>query len=107
VDGGNIGVACIPSNYITLDRCFCEEKTSGLVVKKNGVVIEHYSVTLSVGAHLIAPYGFWRHTNNSTGKESIFLNTVNNNFLGGRNYNYSCILVTSPGKCRTARIENY
>jgi hypothetical protein len=49
------------------------EKTSGLVIKKNREVIEHYSVTLSVGSHLLAPYGFWKHTNNETGKESIFL----------------------------------
>jgi hypothetical protein len=66
-------VACIPSDYITLQRCFWEEKTSGLVIKKNGVVIEHYSVTLSVPPHLVAPYGFWKHTNNATGKrECIF-----------------------------------
>jgi hypothetical protein len=48
----------------------------------------------------VAPYGFWKHTNNATGKESVFLNTANNNFLEGTNYNYSCIPVTSPGKCK-------
>jgi hypothetical protein len=54
-----------------------------------------------VGPYLLAPYGFWKHTNNATGEESIFLNTANNNFLEGTNYNYSCTLVTSPGKCKT------
>jgi hypothetical protein len=54
-----------------------------------------------VGPYLIAPYGFWRHTNNATGKESVFLNIGNNNFLEGTNYNYSCTPVTSPGKCKT------
>jgi hypothetical protein len=58
-----------------------EEKTSGQTVRKNGEIIEHYSVTLSVEPHLIAPYGFWRHINNATRKKSIFLNTANNNFL--------------------------
>jgi hypothetical protein len=45
-----------------------------------------------VGPHQIAPYGFWRHTNNATGKEPVFLNTASNNFLEGTNYNYSCNL---------------
>jgi hypothetical protein len=97
VDGGNICVACITSDYITLQRCFWEEK-------KNGEVIEHYSVTLSVGPYLLAPYRFWKHTNNTTGKKSIFLNTANNNFLEGINYNYSCAPVTSPGKCKTNEV---
>jgi hypothetical protein len=70
----------------------------GLVIKKNGVIIEHISITLSVGRHLLAPYRFWKYTNNATGKESIFLNTANNNFLEGTNYNYSCTPITSPGK---------
>jgi hypothetical protein len=34
-----------------------------------------------VGLHLEAPYGFWKHTNDVTGKESIYLNIVTNNFL--------------------------
>jgi hypothetical protein len=71
------------------------------VIRKNGITIEHYSVILSVGPHLLAPYGFWKDTNNATGKESVFLNTANNNFLEGTNYNYSCTPVTSPGKCKT------
>jgi hypothetical protein len=41
------------------------------------------------------------NTNNATGKESIFLNTANNNFLEGTNYNYSSTPITSPGKCKT------
>jgi hypothetical protein len=91
-------IAYIPSEYITLDICFWKEKTSGLTIKKNIEIIKHLSVTLSVGPYLIAPHGFWRHTNNATGKESVFLNTANNNFLEGTNYNYSCILVIFPGK---------
>jgi hypothetical protein len=50
----------------------------------------HYSITLSIKPHLIPSYNFWRHTNNATGKESILLNTANNNYLEGTNYNYSC-----------------
>jgi hypothetical protein len=73
----------------------------GSTIKKNNEVIQHYSVSISVGPHLVAPYGFWRHTNNVTGKESIFLNTTNNNYLEGTNYNYSCSPMTSPGKCKT------
>jgi hypothetical protein len=41
------------------------------------------------------------HTNNATGKKNVFLNTANNNFLEGTNYNYSCTPVTSSGKCKT------
>jgi hypothetical protein len=82
-------VACIPSDYITLQRCFWEEKTSGLVIKKNGEIIEYYLVILFVGLYLLVLYGFWKYTNNVIGKESIFLNFVNNNFLEKTNYNYS------------------
>jgi hypothetical protein len=46
-----------------LDRCFWEELTVGSTIKKNNEVIEHYSVSISVGPHFVAPYGFWRHTN--------------------------------------------
>jgi hypothetical protein len=37
----------------------------------------------------------------ATRKESVFLNIVNNNFLEGTNYNYTCIPITSPGKYKT------
>jgi hypothetical protein len=40
-------------------------------------------------------------TNNETGKESIFLDIANNNFLEGTNYNYSYTPITSSGKCKT------
>jgi hypothetical protein len=76
-------LSCISSDYIILERYFSEEKISGLVIKKNDVIIEYILVTLSVGSHLLTPYGFWKHTNNATGKESVFLNTENNNFLEG------------------------
>jgi hypothetical protein len=47
----------MPTEYITLDRCFWKE-LSGQTIRKNGEIIEHYSITLSVGPHLIAPYGY-------------------------------------------------
>jgi hypothetical protein len=75
-------------SYISSD--YIEEKTLGLEVKKN-----------CVGLYLLAPYGFWKHTNNTTRKESVFLNTGNNNFLKNTNSNYSCTPVTSPGKYKT------
>jgi hypothetical protein len=53
-----------------------------------------------VGFYLLALCGFWKYINNVTGKESIFLNTTNNNFLEGTNYNYSCTPITSPEKCK-------
>jgi hypothetical protein len=54
------------------------------------------SVTLTVGPHQIASYSFWRHTNDTTGKESIFLNTTSNNFLKSTKYNYSCNPLNRP-----------
>jgi hypothetical protein len=60
--------------------------TTGVTTYKNEEVIEHTSVIIP---HQIAPYGYSHHTNNQTGKESIFLNTASNNFLEGTNYNYS------------------
>jgi hypothetical protein len=71
--------SCKTKEIITLDRCFWEE-----------LLIEYLSITLTVGSHQQAPYGYWRHTNNAIGKELIFLNTASNNFLEGTNYNYSC-----------------
>jgi hypothetical protein len=53
-----------------------------------------------VGPDLEAPYGFWKHTNDVTGKESIYLNTATNNFLEGTNFNYSCTPLNTPGGCR-------
>jgi hypothetical protein len=81
---------------MSLDRCFWEELTTGVTIYKNEEVIEHTSVTITVGPHQIAPYGFWSHTNNQIGKESIFLNTATNNFLEGTNYNYSCYPLNKP-----------
>jgi hypothetical protein len=66
---------------------------------KNEEVIEHSSVTITVGPHQITLYGFWRHTNNQTGKKLIFLNTASNNFLEGTNYNYSCYPLNKPIIC--------
>jgi hypothetical protein len=88
----------IPSNFIPNNS----DKMENMV---------HHLVILSVGLYLIASYGLWRHINNTTRKENIFLNTTNNNFLEGTNYNYSCIPIISPQKCKNGlchpRIENY
>jgi hypothetical protein len=58
-----------------------------------------YSGTLTMEPHQTAPYGYWHHTNNATGKEVIYLNTASNNFLEGMNYNYSCKPLNRPVKC--------
>jgi hypothetical protein len=79
-----------PKEIIILDRCFWEELVTEVTIHKNNEIIENMLVMLTVGPHQIAPYGFWRHTNNATSKENIFLNTTSNNFLEGTNYNYSC-----------------
>jgi hypothetical protein len=85
-----IVASCKPAEIIMLERCFWKELVTGVTTYKNEEVIEHTWVTITVGPHPLAPYGYWRHTNNQTGKESIFLNTASNNFLEGTNYNYSC-----------------
>jgi hypothetical protein len=85
-----MAASCKQAEIITLDRCFWKELIINITTYKNEEVIEHTSVTITVGLHQIAPYGYWQHTNNQTGKESIFLNTTSNNFLEGTNYNYSC-----------------
>jgi hypothetical protein len=56
-----------------------------------------------VGPHLKIPYGFFRHTNDTTKKESIYLNTVINNFSEGINFNYTCTFLNTPGGCK----QNY
>jgi hypothetical protein len=56
------------------------------------------SMTLTAGPHQIAPYGFWCHTDNATGKKLIFLNATSNNFLKRTNYNYSYNLLNRPVK---------
>jgi hypothetical protein len=94
-----VAASCKPTEIVTLDRCFWKELTTGITTYKNEEIIEHNSVTITVGPHQIAPYGFWRHTNNQTGKESIFLNTASNNFLEGTNYNYSCLPLNKPINC--------
>jgi hypothetical protein len=82
-----------------MDRCFWEELPTGVVIYKNGDTIDYLSVTLTVGPHQTAPYGYWRHMSNATGKELIFLNTTSNNFLEGSNYNYSCQPLNKPARC--------
>jgi hypothetical protein len=73
-----------------MSRCFWEERLSGVSIYKTDILLNHFSVTLTVGPHLEAPHGFWKHTNDVTGKESMYLNTATNNFLEGINFNYSC-----------------
>jgi hypothetical protein len=81
-----VAASCKPAEIITLDRCFWEKLTTVVITYKNEEIIEHTSVTITVDPHQIAPYCFWRHTNNQTGKESIFLNTASNNFPEKTNY---------------------
>jgi hypothetical protein len=82
-----------------MDRCFWKELSTGVSIYKNDELIEHFSVTLTVVPHQAAPYEYWRHTNNTTGKELIFLNIASNNFLEGTNYNYSCKPLNDPTRC--------
>jgi hypothetical protein len=49
-----------------------------------------------VGPHLEALYGFWRYSNDVTGKEI----TATNNFLEGTNFNYSSTPLNNPVGCR-------
>jgi hypothetical protein len=88
--------SCRLKEIIPMNRCFWKELTTGISVYKNEEAIKHSSVTITVSPHSIAPYGYWRHTNNATGKESIFLNTVSNNFLKRTNYNYSYCPLNKP-----------
>jgi hypothetical protein len=69
-----------------MDRCFWEKLPTRISIYKNDELIEYLSAILTVGFHQIAPYGYWHHTNNATGKGLIFLNTASNNFLEGTNY---------------------
>jgi hypothetical protein len=70
-------VTCTPKEFVNMSRCFWEERLSGVSIYKNDVLLNHFSVILTVGPYLEAPYGFWQHINNVTGKKSIYLNTAN------------------------------
>jgi hypothetical protein len=93
-------VLCIFLFFISMDRCFWEERILGISIYKNDELLTHHSVTFTVGPHLEASYGFWRHTNFLTKKDGIYLNIVINNFLEGTNFNYSCTPLNTPGGCR-------
>jgi hypothetical protein len=58
---------CKPKEIITMDKCFWEELSTGVLIYKNNELIENFSITLTVGPHLAAPYGYWHHTNNAIG----------------------------------------
>jgi hypothetical protein len=58
-----------------------EERIPGVTIYKNNEYIKYRSITLTIKSYLEAPYKFWKHTNKTTKKESIFLNTITNNFL--------------------------
>jgi hypothetical protein len=73
--------SCKTEETITMNRCFWEKLSTGVSIYKNNELIDYLSVTLTVGPHQQAPYGYWSHTNNATGRELIFLNTASNNFL--------------------------
>jgi hypothetical protein len=91
-----VAASCKPTEIITLERCFWKELTTSVTTYKNEEVIEHTSMTIIVGPHQAAPYGYWHHINNQIGKESIFINIGSNNFLEGTNYNYSCCPLNKP-----------
>jgi hypothetical protein len=82
-----------------MDRYFWKELPTGVTNYKNVKLIEHFSVTLTMGPHQAALYGYWRHTNNATDKKLIFLNISSNNFLEGTNYNYSCKPLNKSVNC--------
>jgi hypothetical protein len=90
-------VTCTPKEFVTMSRCFWKERLSGVSIYKNDELLTHYSVTLMVRPHLEAPYGFWRHTNDVIGKETVYLNTATNNFLEEINFNYSYIPLNTLG----------
>jgi hypothetical protein len=92
-------LSCTPKEFVNMSRCFWEERLSGVFIYKNDILLNHFSVTLTVGSHLKAPYGFWRHINDVTGKESIYLN-ITDNFLEGTNFNYSCTPLNTLDGCR-------
>jgi hypothetical protein len=72
----DIYINLLSEEFVNLDRYFWEERLLGVFVYKKDQLLTHHSVTLRD-----APYGFWRHTNNVTGKESIYLVIATNNFL--------------------------
>jgi hypothetical protein len=82
-----------------MSRCFWEERLLGVFIYKNNILLNHFSVTLTVGPHLKAPYGFWQHINDVTKKKNIYLNTATNS-LEGTNFNYSCTPLNTAGSCR-------
>jgi hypothetical protein len=59
----------------------------------NGQETTVIDMHLTQGSVVQATYGFWR---NST---SVFLNTANNNYLEGTDYNYSCVPTSSRPSC--------
>jgi hypothetical protein len=83
-----------------MSRCFWEERLLGVSIYKNTEWWINNSSTLTVGPHLEAPYGFWKHTNDVTKKENIYLNTITNNFLKNTNFNYSYTPLNTLGSCR-------
>jgi hypothetical protein len=99
VVGAETSVTCTPKEFVN-NRCFWEERLSGVSIYKNDVLLNHFLVTLTVGFYLKAPYGFWKHTNDITKKENIYLNTTTNNFLEGTNFNYSCTPLNTLGGYR-------
>jgi hypothetical protein len=94
-----VTVSCKPKEIITMNRYFWEELPTEISIYKKVEIMEYLSVTLIVGSHQIAPYGYWSHMNTETGKELIFFNTASNNFLEGTNYNYTCNPLNRPIKC--------
>jgi hypothetical protein len=74
-----------------LEKCFWKEIPLQIWVIEQEVTIIDTHITQGVFTQ--APYGFWR---NDT---AVFLNTADNNFLEGTNYNYSCLPTSARPPC--------
>jgi hypothetical protein len=74
-----------------LEKCFWKKIPLQIWVNEQEVTIIDTHITQ--GAITQAPYGFWR---NDT---AVFLNTADNNFLEGTNFNYSCRPTSARPPC--------
>jgi hypothetical protein len=53
-----ITASCRTKGIITMDRYFWEKLLTGISNYKNNEIIKYLSVTLTIGPHQQAPYGF-------------------------------------------------
>jgi hypothetical protein len=69
-------VACKSKEILKLNKCFWEEQTTEIVIYKNDNILKYESISITTDFFKLAPYGFWKHIDNSTKEEKNFLNTV-------------------------------